>query len=59
MLLVHLAMDGLWLGEALGTLTLSRSAIEGLKRLMLELTTHDVVAPPEKAAGKRRKEKKP
>jgi AcrR family transcriptional regulator len=58
-LLVHLAMDGLWLGEALGTLALSRAATEGLKRLMLELTRHDVAAPPAKGAGKRRKEKKP
>ena len=43
-LLVQLAMDGLWLGEALGTFSVPRARLKELQSLMLFLSRQDVGA---------------
>lgn len=44
-LLVQLAMDGLWLGDALGTFTVPRTRLKELQTLMLLLSRQDVSVP--------------
>jgi AcrR family transcriptional regulator len=41
-LLVHLALDGLWLGEALGTVDLPVAWRGALRELLVELTRRDI-----------------
>ncbi|MGH8883691.1 MAG: TetR/AcrR family transcriptional regulator [Egibacteraceae bacterium] len=45
-LLVHLALDGLWLGEGLGTLDLPAAWRSALKDLLVELTQRDIGTTP-------------
>lgn len=44
--LVHLALDGLWLGEGLGTLDLPEGWRHSLSDLLLELTQRDIRTTP-------------